>query len=138
MFTDQDPLFPATKNEQEGNDSYSFIAENIDKRFWKGTNGIRNIFKKRFEAAGLEYFTPHTLRHLAIKLALSLCRTPEEIKAVSQNFGHENIATTMFDYAALPDDEVENKIKNLTQKDEDSEIEEIVKTLSRKFKAVKK
>jgi integrase len=133
-FTDEQPMFPATKTEQEGADSCSFVGEKVEPIFWKTTNSIRAIFKKRFEAAGFDYFSPHSFRHLAINAALRLCSSPAEFKAVSQNFGHENIATTMFDYASLPDDEVENKVKNLTEKSKDADnVQQIVEALSEKF-----
>jgi integrase len=127
-------MFPATKSEQESVDSCSFVGEKVEPVFWKTTNSIRAIFKKRFAAAGLDYFSPHSFRHLAINAALRLCSTPAEFKAVSQNFGHENIATTMFDYASLPDDEVENKVKNLTEKNKEADnVQQIVEALSEKF-----
>jgi len=138
LFTDQDPVFPATKNEQEGGDSSSFIAENVERRFWKGTGGIRAIFKKRFEAAGLEYFSPHSFRHSATNIAMGLCRTPAEFKAVSQNLGHENMATTMFDYASLPDEEVEKKVKSIGQADQDTQQADIVQRLLRDYKITPK
>jgi len=37
--------------------------------------------------------------HLAVDLALKHCSNGEEMKAVSQNFGHEHIATTLSAYA---------------------------------------
>lgn len=116
LFTDADPLFPCTKIEQESPDSYCFVANKLERKFWKNANGARNIFKKRFEIAGLEYFTPHSFRHTAVNTALSLCKTPSDFKAVSQNLGHKNIATTMFDYASLPEDEVVKHVKNITSK----------------------
>ncbi len=131
LFTDQDPLFPATKMEQGIADSYSFTADRIDNKPWKGTGGMREIFKKRFKAAGLEYFTPHSFRHTATKTALDLCETPAEFKAVSQNLGHENMATTMFDYASLPDDEVEKKVRSITANRNNEEEAELIQRLLR-------
>ncbi len=131
LFTDADPLFPATKNEHEGDNSHSFVGDNIERRFWSTTGGIRLVFKKRFEAADLEYFSPHAFRHTATKIALELCKTPAQFKAVSQNLGHENMATTMFDYAALPDDEVEKKVKSIGQTDEDDVNVEIIQQIFR-------
>ena len=138
LFTDQDPLFPATKMEQGLSDSHSFTADNISNEFWKSTGGIRAVFKKRFEAAGLEYFSPHAFRHSATKIALELCKTPAEFKAVSQNLGHENMATTMFDYASLPDEEVEKKVKSIGQSDPNNEQADIVQRIFRDYKITPK
>jgi integrase len=51
--------------------------------------------RKAFEGADLPYFPPHSFRHTLGHLAQTWCRTPEELKAWSQNLGHENIATTL-------------------------------------------
>lgn len=133
LFTDQDPMFPATKTEQESADNYCFTSDKIERRFWKTTNSIRNIFKRRFEQVGQEYFSPHTFRHLATKLAIDLCNTPAEFKAVSQNLGHENVATTMFDYARLPDDEVSKKVKNITSKNGSEDSEDVIRRLMKDY-----
>ncbi len=138
LFTDQDPLFPATKIEQGLADSHSFTGDNISNAFWKSTGGIRAVFKRRFEAAGLEYFSPHSFRHSATKIALELCKTPAEFKAVSQNLGHENMATTMFDYASLPDEEVEKKVKSIGLSDPNNEQADIVQRLLRDYKITPK
>ena len=121
FFTDADPLFPSTKIEQEG-DGYSFTANGLERKFWKDASPARNIFKKRFKEVGIEYFNPHSFRHAAVNTALSLCKTPLDFKIVSQNLGHKNIATTMFDYAEVPEDEVTKGIKQLTRKNEPQDI----------------
>jgi len=98
-FGSQDPLFPRSKSKQ-GEDGITFeTASEVEPVYWQGTGGIREIFKKRSQEAGLPYFPPHTFRHLAIDLAVKACKTGEEIKAISQNFGHEHVATTFSVYA---------------------------------------
>ncbi len=97
-FGDQDPLFPRSKQEQ-GPDNLSFEASSeVEPIYWQGAGRIRGIFKKRARDAGLPYFPPHTFRHLAINLAFKACKDGEQIKAISQNFGHEHIATTLSVY----------------------------------------
>jgi integrase len=97
-FGFQDPLFPRAKITQ-GRDGMSFESPiDVEAVYWKGTGGIRAVFKRRTEQAGLPYFPPHTFRHLAVDLALKACKTGEQIKAVSQNFGHEHIATSLSSY----------------------------------------
>jgi len=97
-FGSQDPLFPRSKLDQ-GGDNLSFeTASEVEPAFWKGAGRIREIFKRRSEAANLPYFPPHTFRHLAINLAFKACTNGEEIKAISQNFGHERVATTVSSY----------------------------------------
>jgi len=98
-FTSKDPLFPRSKSDKGENNLSFEPATEIIQEYWQGTGRIRDIFKTRAEKAGLSYFPPHTFRHLAVDLALKNCKTGEEIKAVSQNFGHENIATTLSSYS---------------------------------------
>ena len=101
-FGSQDPLFPRSRLEK-GKDGLTFEAANeVEPVFWQGTGRIREIFKSRSQAAGLPYFQPHTFRHLAINLAFRACKNGEEIKAISQNFGHEHIPTTLAVYGNYP------------------------------------
>ena len=115
LFTDVDPLFPSTKVEQ-GHGTFAFTATELEQTFWKNSGPARQIFIKRFQEAGMDYYSPHSFRRTAVNVALSLCKTPSDFKAVSQNLGHEKIATTMFDYANLPEDEVRSASVRLPRK----------------------
>jgi len=97
-FGSQDPLFPRSKMRQENNGLSFEESSDVEPIYWQGTGSIREILKKRCQEADLPYFSPHTFRHLAVELAIKNCRTGEQIKAVSQNFGHEYIATTLSSY----------------------------------------
>jgi len=101
-FSFNDPLFPAPKQEFASG-TVCFISENVVNRFWSDAGPMRRIFKARAKKAGLEYFNPHSFRHLSALLALKACKTPEDIRAVSQNFGHEHILTTLLNYGQLDD-----------------------------------
>ena len=100
FFAPTAPLFPKSKVEQERAD-LTFVATGVDRGFWKGTGSIRSILQRRSEKAGLAYHHPHTFRHAAVSLAMKQCKNAEEIKAVSQNFGHEHVGTTMMTYGTL-------------------------------------
>jgi site-specific recombinase XerC len=56
----------------------------------------------RFAAAGLPYVNPHAFRKTLVRLGQTLCRSPEEWKAWSQNFGHESETTTFVGYGEVP------------------------------------
>ena len=112
-FGSQDPLFPRAKLTQ-GTNGLSFeLPTEVEPVYWHGTGGIRAVFKRRAERAGLPYFPPHTFRHLTVHLALKSCKTGEQIKAVSQNLGHEHIATTLADYANLTPQQLSNVIQGI-------------------------
>lgn len=102
LFGNNDPIFPRNKVVNAEN-SLSFISNEVEPEFWQSATSIRNIFKQRFEDAGIQYFCPHAFRHTAILTALAKCRNGQEIKAISQNFGHENVSTTLTAYGTMSD-----------------------------------
>lgn len=75
-----------------------FIASGLARAHWSNATPIRTIFREAFEAAGLSYFDPHSLRKTLTSLGQQLCQTPEEFKAWSQNLGHDEVMTTLYSY----------------------------------------
>lgn len=112
QFSDTDPIFPKNKveNPQGAN---TFISNFVEPAFWQSVTSMRDVFKKRFEDAGVEYFSPHCFRHLAVNTAIAKCRNGHEIKAVSQNFGHEDVGTTMTTYGTLNNTQVNSLISGI-------------------------
>ena len=133
-YGSQDPLFPRAKADK-GKDDLSFeAASEVEPIFWQGTGRIREIFKKRSQEAGLPYFPPHTFRHLAFDLSFRNCKNGEEMKAISQNFGHEHIATMLSSYANYAPPRLSEIIKNMdfsgkTLENEDNKLEKIKRIL---------
>ncbi|MBP2150114.1 tyrosine-type recombinase/integrase [Xanthobacter flavus] len=99
LFGPADPLFPRTH--MGLGDDGGFVPVGIERDHWSNASPVREIFRKAFERAGLPYFPPHAFRHTLGHLAQTMCRTPEELKAWSQNLGHENIATTLTSYGRI-------------------------------------
>jgi integrase len=99
LFGPNDPLFPKTKVAQR--DDKSFAAVGIEANRWSDASPVRTIFRQAFAAAGLSYYPPHSLRHTLGHLMQTVCRTPQQIKAWSQNLGHENVATTLTSYGTI-------------------------------------
>jgi len=137
-FGTQAPLFPSSKSNQ-GKHNLSFeTATEVEPIFWKSAGRIREIFKQRSKTAKLLYYAPHTFRHLAIDLGLRSCRTGEQIKAISQNFGHENVATTLSAYANFEPQRLSNVIQGIdfskTQEELDPELIEAIKKFARRMK----
>lgn len=133
-FGSQDPLFPRSKAEQGENNLSFEQAKEVEPVYWQGTGRIREIFKKCSKEAELPYYPPHTFRHLAVDLAFKHCKTGDQIKAISQNFGHEHIATTLSAYANYPQDRLSEIINSIDFSDKPSKnkaekLEEIKKIL---------
>ncbi len=96
LFADSDPLFPKTRIKL--GEAGEFAATGLDRAYWSSAQPIRRIFRERFEAAGLPYFHPHSIRKTLMKLAFDRKLDPEALKVWSQNLGHENLATSLNSY----------------------------------------
>lgn len=70
LFGDDDPLFPKTKM-KIGNRGYE--ANGLDRECWSTAGPVRKIFKQAFEAAGLTYFKPHSVRKTLARFGQQIC-----------------------------------------------------------------
>ena len=99
LWGHDDPLFPATRVEL--GTMLQFEAVGLERKAWASASPIRLIFKGAFEAAGLPYYNPHSLRSTLVLLGQTMCQTPEDFKAWSQNLGHEGVLTTFYCYGTV-------------------------------------
>jgi integrase len=99
LWGGEDPLFPATLI-QQGSD-HQFRPVGIERRHWRSADAARKIFGDAFQAAQLPRFHPHSFRHALAKFGESVCTTPEQFKAWSQNLGHQNVLTTLSSYGEV-------------------------------------
>jgi site-specific recombinase XerD len=120
LFSNTDPLFPQTKVNQSEH-KLSFESAGVKPSFWGGTGSIRDILKSRALKAGLAYYYPHSFRHAHVHLAMRSARSAEEIRAISQNIGHENIGTTLTTYGKLDEYRVGEVVRQLHLRADDSE-----------------
>lgn len=100
LFAETDPLFPATQ--MSHNVRREFIPAGFLRQHWSTADPIRKIFRRAFTDASLPYFNPHSFRKTLALLGQQMCRTPEEMKAWSQNLGHEDMLTTFTSYGTIP------------------------------------
>jgi integrase len=130
LWGGDDPLFPAT--EVVNGESFQFESAGLSRRHWANATPIRAIFRSAFALAGLPYFNPHSFRKTLAQLGQRLCRTPEEVKAWSQNFGHEDVMTTFRSYGEVLSSRQAEIIKSLNRPEEGGlEAREALKTLER-------
>lgn len=99
LFGMDDPIFPKPIMgvSKEG----SFEVQGLSREHWQTASPMRTIFREAFEAAGLRYYHPHLFRHTLVALGQTLCQTPEQFKAWSQNLGHDGVMTTFTSYGSL-------------------------------------
>lgn len=106
-----------------------------------GTNrgkGVTRQLKTLCRRAGVAYKSPHKIRHGHVVWALKRCANLEDLKAVSQNVGHNSLKTTDEIYANLMEDNVAMRIARLGHTSEEQEqmkilVKEQVKEQMRKL-----
>ena len=76
--------------------------------------------------AGLE---PHSLRHMLAHLAYSHCRSPEAVKAWSQNLGHESPLTTFTSYGTIATERQGELVRTAHPVDADTDILQRIRSL---------
>jgi len=113
LFGNEDPLFPKTKMSQ-GSDN-NFKATGLSREHWSSAAAIRKVFKEAFLLAGLPSFNPHSFRNTLANLGETLCQTPEEFKAWSQNLGHEGVLTTFYSYGDVQEGRQADIFKQLKE-----------------------
>ncbi len=96
LWGNDDPLF--SKTNMVNSDDKVFKAEGLLREHWSTASSIRTIFRDAFEAADLPYYNPHSFRNTLVTLGQTICQSPEEYKAWSQNLGHEGVLTTFYSY----------------------------------------
>lgn len=99
LWGNDDPLFPATRIALGS--TRQFEAVGLERKHWSSAAPIRSIFRDAFKGAGLEYFNPHSFRNTLVRLGETVCQSPEQFKAWSQNLGHEKVLTTFYSYGEV-------------------------------------
>ena len=96
-FSDKDPLFPNIKNYAGG--------ITLDKKFTLTENSVNKMLEKRCKKAGIPKYHPHAFRHFSTYCCNERAFNGLQMKACSQNMGHEHISTTLEKYANKPAEE---------------------------------
>lgn len=110
-FCDKDPLFPNIKNYAGG-----IIA---DKKFTLTENSVNKMLEKRCKQAGIPKYHPHAIRHFSTYSCNERAYNGLQLKAFSQNMGHENISTTLEKYANMPAEQYISIIEDILENEHD-------------------
>jgi integrase len=108
-----DPLFPSTEIGMVSETHRAYAAKGVSRQFWAGAGPMRVIFRERAKQIGLPYFYPHSFRHFVTNMVERYISTPEQMKALSQNLGHENVATTFRAYGTIERQRVGEIVRNI-------------------------
>jgi site-specific recombinase XerC len=107
-----DPLFPAKPRHRLPGDTAP------DKHTaWLTTGPVRKVFRDGCRAAGIDYIKPHSVRSTLMLLGLEMCATWEELKAWSQNLGHEKLDTSLVHYGKLDTNRQNDLMQSLVRTD---------------------
>jgi integrase len=98
-FSPDAPVFPKTR--VEPGPDLEFAATGLDRAHWANADPVRAIFREAFARAGLPYFNPHSFRNTLMQLAYERKLDAEQLKAWSQNLGHESVLTTFCSYGTI-------------------------------------
>lgn len=101
-FTANDYLFTSSARGRDDHDQFCIIG--ITKARWANAQPMRDIFRAAFNAVDMPYFNPHSFRKTLMALAYELNLSGEDIKAWSQNLGHEKLDTSVNSYGKLSKD----------------------------------
>ncbi len=99
QFGPDDPLFP--KPSIGIGDRQRFANLGLSRDHYASQGPIRRIFKEAFKANDLPPPNPHVFRDTVTQLGEKICTTAEELKAWSQNMGHEQVLTTLKSYGKV-------------------------------------
>lgn len=99
-FKDSCPLFPQIPNQFN---QHNLLQSHLSMNEIKSNTTVREIFKRAFQAAGMEYINPHSFRHTKARFAET--QSPEFLNAVRQSLGHSSIDTTLNSYGQLSNQE---------------------------------
>ena len=108
----------------------------LERAHWSSAARIRAIFQDAFASAGVPYFNPHSFRNTLVRLGQSVCQTPEEFKAWSQNLGHDKVLTTFLSYGQVESLRQGEIIRALAipQAPKQADVSELAKALVREMR----
>lgn len=119
------PLFPSLRKtiERQG------LVTKED--FWKTADPIRKLVRRASEAASVPLFKPHAIRATLAQLALDLTYSMEELKAWSQNLGHEELGTTLQHYGKIPAQRQHELVGNMRDRSPHAQTQQLIGKLNR-------
>lgn len=135
LWGNDDPVFPSTLRDTGASKLFEVVG--LDRKHWSGTSSIRAIFRKAFVGSGLPYFNPHSFRDTLVHLGMNDHLTPEQLKAISQNLGHEKLLTTVLNYGEVSYQRQGEIIKGLAKPQQamPSGADEIAEAVCKKLRA---
>lgn len=138
QFSPDDPLFPKTQVCQGAD--FGFTVCRLSRGHWANASPVRKIFRDAFARVGLRYSNPHSIRNTITRIGYDRKLDAIELKALSQNLGHDSLLTTLNCYGRLTSEETAQimedlrKPKSNTPTSDDALIEGIAERVAEKLR----
>lgn len=107
---EDDPLFPTAPFKPW------MGRHSIELEFLTTAAPVRQVLRKAAAAAGVPYFKPHAIRSTVAKLCDEWASSLRDMKALSQNLGHEQISTTSKYYGDVEPDLKQELFRKMREK----------------------
>lgn len=111
LFGPEDPLFPKTKTGYVKGKGLDKLGLSRDP--YTSTSQLYQVIKDAFSNVQLPAYSPHNFRRTHGSLFSQFCKTPDQIKAWSENFTHSDIMTTINDYVPVSEERRRDIIKEM-------------------------
>lgn len=99
VFSDDDPLFPKTAVAVGANSG--FTTGDLTRSHWANAGPVQKIVRRACQDSGLTSCTPHSFRKMIVNECYKRGPSHEQMKAISQNLGHEKLTTTINSYGKV-------------------------------------
>jgi len=96
LFGPEDPLFPKPLMGYVKGKGFTNLG--LSREPYSSTSQLYTAVKTAFSNVQMPAYTPHNFRRTHGMLMNEFCKTPEQLKAWSMNFGHEDLITTFSAY----------------------------------------
>lgn len=101
LWGDEDALFPQTQ--QTIGTARKFETTGFERQPWRTPGAVWGVFPAAFDAAGVPYHTPHSIRRTLARLGQRISPDLQAMKAWSQNLGHDEVMTSLTSYGQVPE-----------------------------------
>lgn len=115
LYGPTDPLFPKTAVRPDEN--HTFAIQGLSREHWANAAPVRQIFRAAFARIDLPYVKPHSIRDTLTQLAYKRQLNLEQMKAWSQNMGHDSMLTTLCSYGPISPERQAEIIGEMQQSD---------------------
>jgi integrase len=115
-----DPVFPKS--------AHTFAGDRMTREHWANAAPVRKCFKSAFARAGFVFSKPHSVRDTLVQLAYRRKFNAEQMKALSQNLGHDKPLTTFNSYGPLTRERQGEVILDLARRPADRGLDDLSPT----------